>query len=163
MAKLYELTQYYNNLLELIDNPELEPDMIKASLDGVQEEIDIKAENIAKLIKSIEVDIAGFREEEIRLANRRKTLENRKEGLKTYLDDQMRALGMEKIKGKIFTIAFQKNPPSVDIVDTQLLPKEYFCEPVEPVPDKKHIMEDLKAGKEIPGAAIKQGMSLRIR
>jgi hypothetical protein len=163
MPKLYELSQNYNNLLDLLDNPDIPGEMITEALNTVNEDIEEKAENICKLIKSMEADATGYKEEESRLQNRRKTIENKVKGLKDYLDGAMKATGKEKIKGKLFTVAYQKNPPSVDITDIGILPKEYFCEPVEPAPDKKHIMEDLKAGKEIPGATIKQGMSLRIR
>lgn len=162
MAKLYELTQNYKNLIDLLDNPDVPRDMIDAALNEVGEDIDIKAENIAKLIKSIDVDIAGYKEEEKRMADRRKTLENRVAGLKEYLDSAMKATGKERIKGKVFTIAYQKNPPSVAVIDEKAIPEEYFI-PQEPILDKKLLLGDLKNGKEVPGAAIKQTVGLRIR
>lgn len=162
MSKLYELTQNYNNLLELLDNPDIPKEMIDAALNEVGEEIELKAENIVKVIKSLEVDISGYKEEEKRMADRRKSLENRVTGLKDYLDSAMKATGKERIKGKVFTISYQKNPPSVDIKDEKAIPKEYFI-PQESVLDKKQLLADLKAGKEIDGAAIKQTMGLRIR
>lgn len=102
MAKLYELAQNYQNLLELLDNPEIPQDMIREALNGVGEDIEEKAENIAKIIKSIEVDVSGFKEEEKRLSARRKSLENRISSLKQYLDGTMKATGKTKIKGKVF-------------------------------------------------------------
>lgn len=162
MAKLYELTQNYNNLLELLDNPDIPKEMIDSALNEVGEEIEIKAENIVKVIKSLEVDIAGYKEEEKRMSDRRKTLENRVTGLKDYLDSAMKATCKERIKGKVFTISYQKNPPSVDIKDAKLIPNKYII-PQETVFNKKLILEDLKAGQEIEGAAIKQTIGLRIR
>lgn len=162
MAKLYELTQNYKNLLDLLDNPEVPKEIIDSSLNEVSEDIDVKAENIAKLIKSIEVDIVGYKEEENRMADRRKSLESRITNLKEYLDRAMRATGKDKIKGKVFTIAYQKNPPSVDIVDEKAIPKEYYVMQA-PKLDKKQLLIDLKEGKEITGAAIKQTLGLRIR
>ena len=162
MAKLYELTQNYNNLLELLDNPDISREMIDSALNETGEEIDTKAENIVKVIKSLEVDISGNKEEEKRMADRRKSLENRVNGLKEYLDAAMKATGKEKIKGKVFTISYQKNPPSVDIKDEKAIPKEYFIAQ-DPALDKKQLLADLKAGKEIDGAAIKQTMGLRIK
>lgn len=162
MAKLYELTENYNNLLDLIDNPEIPREMIDAALNEVGEEIEVKAENIAKLIKSIEVDAKGMKEEEQRLSSKRKSLENRISNLKAYLESAMRTTGKEKIKGKVFTLAFQNNPPSVDVINLEAIPKEYLIEQ-EPTLDKKSILEALKSGLEVPGAVIKQGQSLRIR
>jgi predicted nuclease with TOPRIM domain len=161
MSKLYELTQNYQNLLDLLDNPEIPQDIIQEALNSVGEDIEVKVENIAKLIKSIEVDAKGFKEEEQRLATRRKSLENRIDSLKDYIEGAMRATSREKVKGKIFTLAIQKNAPSVDIVDLEAIPEEYFVVTKELT--KKQILEALKAGIEVPGAQIKQTESLRIR
>lgn len=163
MGKLYELTTNYNNLTDLLDNADIPREIIKEALDQVEGDIADKLENIAKLIRNIETDASALREEEKRLADRRHTSENRVKNLKMYAEDAMRATGLTKVKGSLFTLAIQKNPPSVLIGDVDVLPKEYFCEPVEPAPDKKHIMEALKAGVVVPGAELAQSESLRIR
>ncbi|MFR5747044.1 MAG: siphovirus Gp157 family protein, partial [Romboutsia timonensis] len=77
MMKLYELTQNYLNLQELLENPEIPAEMIETALNEVGGQIEDKAENIAKLIKTLEADVSGFKAEEKRLADRRKSLENR--------------------------------------------------------------------------------------
>lgn len=161
MAKLYELTQNYNNLLELVDNPDVPTEMLEESLNSIDDEIDTKAENIAKVIKSIESDIAGLKGEEKRLADRRKSLEGRIDNLKEYVEGSMRAVGKEKIRGKAFTLGIQRNAPSVDIIDEDVIPEQYFITKKEL--SKKDILVALKKGEEVPGAAIKQTESLRIR
>ncbi|ACO85375.1 siphovirus Gp157 family protein [Clostridium botulinum] len=161
MAKLYELTQNYNNLLDLVDNPEVAKEVLEESLNQIHEEIDIKLENVAKVIKSIEVDAKGLKEEEKRLADRRKSLENRIVNLKEYAENSMRVTGITKIKGKVFTLGIQKNVPSVEITEEEMIPEEYFITEKKLV--KKDILAALKEGKEVPGAAIKQTESLRIR
>ncbi|NEZ47837.1 siphovirus Gp157 family protein [Clostridium niameyense] len=162
MAKLYELTQNYNNLLDLIDNPEVPVEMLKESLDNIREGIEVKVENIAKVIKSIEIDVKGLKEEEKRLADRRKSLENRISSLKDYTESSMRATGLKKIKGKVFTLGIQKNAPSLEIESKKGIPTKYFI-PQEPKLDKKTLLGDMKEGIEVPGVTIKQTESLRIR
>jgi len=161
MAKLYELTQNYNNLLELVDNPDVPTEMLEESLNSIDDEIDTKAENIAKVIKSVESDVAGLKGEEKRLADRRKSLEGRIDNLKEYVEGSMRAVGKEKIRGKVFTLGIQKNAPSVDIIDEDVIPEQYFITKKEL--SKKDILVALKKGEEVPGAAVKQTESLRIR
>ena len=161
MAKLYELTQNYNNLLELADNPDVPTEMLEESLNSIDDEIDTKAENIAKVIKSIESDVAGLKGEEKRLADRRKSLEGRIDNLKEYVEGSMRAVGKEKIRGKAFTLGIQKNAPSVDVTNEDAIPEQYFITKREL--SKKDILAALKKGEEVPGAAIKQTESLRIR
>lgn len=160
--KLYELQQSYLNLQELLENADIPQEVIIKALDEVGEQLEEKAENIAKLIKTLEVDITGFKEEEKRLADQRKVLENRVKNLKEYLDGAMKATGKLKFKGKLFSFNIQKNPPSVDIINEKSIPSEFFIEQ-QPLLDKKALLAALKEGKEIEGATIKQTESLRIR
>lgn len=162
MAKLYELTQCYKNLLDLIDNPEIPADIISNSLNEVEEDMNTKLENVAKVIKSIEVDAKGLKEEEKRLADRRKSLENRIINLKEYAESSMKAVGLTKIKGKVFTLGIQKNAPSIEIETENDIPTKYFI-PQEPKLDRKTLLKDMKEGIEIPGVSVKQTECLRIR
>ena len=159
---LYELTENYRNLQDLLENPEIDQDLIEKALDEVEEQLEEKAENIAKLIKTLESEVTGFKTEEKRLADRRKSLENRIAALKSYIDAAMKATGKKKFKGQLFSFNIQKNPPSVNITDSTLIPKEYFIEQ-EPVLDKKTVLAELKNGVIVPGAELKQTESLRIR
>ena len=160
--KLYELTQNYMNLQDLLENPEIPQEMVIEALNNVGDELEDKAENIAKLIKTLDVEVAGFKEEEKRLAERRKSLENNIKGLKQYLENAMKVTGKVKFKGKLFSFNIQKNVPSLNIESTENIPKEFFIEQ-EPVLDKKAVLSALKEGKEIEGVSIKQTESLRIR
>ena len=160
--KLYELTQNYRNLQELLDDETIPQDEILKALNGLEGQFDEKAENIVKVMKSIDADVKGLKDEEKRLSDRRKALENRSINLKAYLTDSMRAIGKEKIKGNIFTLAFQKNPPSANISDTTLIDYKYLI-PQLPTIDKKSILTDLKSGLVVAGAELKQESSLRIK
>lgn len=164
MAKLYEISDRYKNLDELLDNPELEDakETIRKALDDVDEEFDTKAENVAKVIKSKEVDYEGIDEEIKRLQARKKSLKGQVDNLKGYLFGYMKGLNKRKIKGKLFTLSVQKNSPSVDIEDVESLPQEYQI-PQAPKIDKKLLLNSLKNGAKIPGAKIRQSESLRIR
>lgn len=161
MAKLYELTEQYSNLMELLDNPEVPQEMLEESLNKINDELDVKLENIVKVIKSMEVDVKGFKEEEKRLADRRKSSENRITNLKEYVEGAMRATGIKKVNGKVFTLGIQKNVPSVDITDENSIPEEYFI--LEKRLVKKKVLEAHKEGRKVPGTTIKRTESLRIR
>jgi hypothetical protein len=160
--KLYELSSAYAQVMELME--EGESDSLRDTLESIQEPLEEKAENIAKLIQSINADCEVIKNEEKRLADRRKALENKSTGLKQYLQEQLEHAGLSKVKRTMFTISIQNNPPAVDVLDDDLIPKDYWIVP-DPVPslDKKTIMKILKEGQEVPGVALKQGRSLRIR
>jgi len=159
--KLYDLTHNYQNLLELMDDESIPQEEITAALNGLEGEFNLKAENIAKLMRSMESDTKAIKDEENRLSKRRKALENRVISLKTYLSDSMRAIGKDKIKGDIFTLSFGKCPPSVYISDEALIDEAYYVD--NPIIDKKLILTELKGGHKVNGAELKQETSLRIK
>ena len=159
--KLYELTQNYLNLLDLLENPDVPDEMVQAALNEVEGDFEDKAENVVKLMKSIEGDIKAFKEEETRLYTRRKSLENKVKNLKEYLEGNLKALGKREIKGKIFTLRIQKNAPKLIIEDLESIPKEYLETYIEA--NKNKIKDDLKNGIEIAGAKLEASESLRIK
>jgi predicted nucleic acid-binding Zn-ribbon protein len=82
--KLYELSQnYVTQLLELADS--LDQETFQDTLSSLEEAIEDKAENVAKLIKCLDSDCKAIKEEEQRLADRRKALENKISSIKEYL------------------------------------------------------------------------------
>jgi len=159
--KLFELTEQYQKLLSMIDE-ECDMQAIQDTLEGIEGMITDKAENIAKLIKSIEADEQAIKAEEERLYNRRKALENRRLSIKSYLESQLIGANIDKIKGTMFTITIQNNPPSVQIADDAIVPEKYYIlQP--PKLDKKALLEDLKAGAIIEGISLQQTKGVRIR
>jgi DNA repair exonuclease SbcCD ATPase subunit len=157
--KLYELAQNYAHLLEMAE--EMDPEVLKDTLSSIQEEIEDKAENIAKLIRNLEADAKIIREEEKRLAERRQSIEKKIDYLKQYLQEQLEVAGLQKVKRATITVSIQYNPPSVEIADENLIPSDYKIPQFKI--DKKSIMERLKNGEEIPGCSLKQTKGVRIR
>ena len=164
MGKLYEIAERYKNLEDLLDSDNAgdAETVIKLALDDVQEEFDIKAENIAKMIRAKEVDVNGIDEEIKRLQNRKKTDQNKILYLKQYLFEHMKLLKKDKIKGKLFTLSIKKTPPKVAIEEEEIIPKEYW-RPQPDILDKKSILDALKNNMEIPGVKLEQGTTLGIR
>lgn len=162
MAKLYEISDRYKNIQELLDNPDLPEVDILQALSKIDEEFDTKAENIAKLISALNSDIDGMAKEIKRLQNRKSVMEHRADDLKSYIYEHMKAIKKKKIKGKLFTLSIQKNGPSVNVIDESAVPGQYKI-PQPPKLDKKAILTDLKQGVEVNGVEMKQGTSLRIR
>lgn len=157
--RLYELSQQWESVLEMAE--QLEPEALKDTLDSIEEAFEDKVENTAKVIKSLEADVHTI-EEEIKRLNARKTaLKNNAANLKNYLQEEMERVGKTKIKASLFNVGIQNNPPSLRLAD-EFENQRYLIE-VVPKYDKRAILADLKAGKEVAGAEVVQGRSLRIR
>ena len=155
---LYELSQNYLAVQDM----DLEPETLKDTLDSIEEAIEVKAENIAKWIRNLEADKKAFEEEEKRFKEKKQAADNRIKSLKLYLEDNMRLTGKTKFKAGFFSFAIQNNPPSVEVFDEALIPKQFLI--AQPVKiDRAGIKELLKAGEEVPGAELKQTEGLKIR
>lgn len=155
---LYELTQNYLQVLEIAENG----DDLADTLEALEDAIEVKAENTAKVIKQLEANAEMLANESRRLSERKSAIENNVRNLKRYLQEQLDKCGKSKIKGEIFTVAIQNNPQSVDVLDESLIPSTYFIQQA-PKLDRKELLTHLKAGEEIAGVTIKQTKSLWIR
>lgn len=168
MASLYELSGDYVKFSELMEMEELEPEMQEAleeALGNLGEDIEIKLENYAKIIKNFESDIAGLKVEEERLNKKRKTLENSIKNMKQRMTEAMIQTGKVDIKGDLFKFKVQANPPAVvmDVNYIEDVPDKYLIAQ-DPKIDKKKLAEDLKAGVELDGVAhLQASATVRIR
>lgn len=160
MSTLYELTDNYQQVLEIAE--QLDPETLKDTLDSLDDAIDSKAENSAKVIRELEGNINALTSEIQRLNERKTALNNNVRFLKEYLQNEMEKVGKNKIKSDLFTVGIQNNPPSVHVGNEKEIPRDYFTEQ-EPKLDKKRLKNDLKAGAEIDGAELRQSKGVRIR
>jgi len=159
MATLYELTGQYRELLELAESEELDKQLIADTLEGLDGEIEIKADGYAKVIRELEGKTAVLKDEIDRLSKRKSVIENNIKNLKQALETAMRATGKTKFKTELFSFNIQKNPAR--LVITGEVPEEFLI-PQEPKVDNKAIKELLKQ-QELPFAYLEQSESLRIR
>ena len=168
MASLYDLTGDYAKFAEYMEQVELEPEMQEAledALNNLGEDIEIKLENYAKIIKNFESDITGLKAEEDRLAKKRKAMENSIKNMKQRMTEAMIQTGKVDIKGELFKFKVQANPPAVvmDVNYIEDVPEKYLIAQ-DPKIDKKKLAEDLKAGVELDGVAhLEASASIRIR
>ena len=164
MSTIYELTDDFLRLLEMAEDPETDPQAFADTLEGLEYEIEVKAENYAKVIKQLDSDAAGIDAEIKRLQAKKSAIANSQDRMKKTLEGAMIATGKVKFKTDLFSFNIQKNPPSVELDEEQLelIPIEYLI-PQDPKPDKKRMLAELKEGKELGFARLKQTESLRIR
>jgi len=159
LATLYELTSDFLQVQQMIEDG---VEGLEDTLESINLALEDKLENIGKVIRNLESEVNQFKEEEKRLADKRKAIENNIKRLKDYAEQSMIATGNKKLKTGIFTFAIQKNPPSINVVDEKLIPKKYFV-PVDPKLDKKSIQQSIKDGELVPGVQLIQREGLRIR
>lgn len=137
---LYDLTEAYNSVLDL-DLPE--EDAIRI-LGQIEDAVEQKVENIGLARRSVDAEVKVLKDEIERLSDRKKSLEKKSDWLKEYAYSAMKQFGIEKIKGTRLTVWIQNNPPSVDVVDEDKVPKKFKIKQPDKI-DKKLILEELKS------------------
>lgn len=164
MATLYELTEEWQQLIAMMGDPDVDPEVLQDTLEGLSGEIDDKGDNYAKVIRMYEGDIATIGAEIKRLTALKQSKQKNIERMKESLKKAMQATGKTKFKTSLFSFGIRKNPVKL-VIDMQTkIPAYYYVVP-DPKPElnKALIMEDLKAGKEVEGAHLEQGEALMIK
>jgi len=161
MATLYELTGSFKELMEMVQDETMDQQMINDTLEGIEYEIEEKADSYAKLIKCLEGDVDAISKEIERLNNKKKTITGNISSIKKNLEKAMLVTGKTKFKTELFGFSIQKNPASVFIDQEENIPAEYW-KPQKPVLDKKALGAFLK-DNDVEYAHLVQTESLRIR
>lgn len=165
MANLYQLTNNYETVLNMLYDEDIDEQMILDTLEGIEGEIEDKADGYAKIIKELLGDAEKIKEEKTRLEKRQKTFENRAKILKDNLENSMRQIGKTKFKTELFSFNIQKNGGKLPLIidDISKVPIEYFKH-TEKELDNTKIREAINAGEKISFAHYgEQGESLRIK
>lgn len=163
--RLYDLTEEYAALRDMLYDPEVDELTLRDTMEAVWGEIEDKADGYAKIIMDMKADTDILREEENRLAARRRHLESRSKYLKDTLEANMRAIGKTKFKTALFSFNIQKNGGLEPLVIDGLIddiPGKYLI-PQPPVPNNEAIRK-LLTEKQVDWAHLDpRGESLRIR
>lgn len=165
--KLYQVTDNYNNLLELLTSPELaeNPDVIGA-LEAIEDEFNNKAVNTVKAIKMVESDIDTIDGEIKRLQAMKKVRQNALDSVKDYLKRNMAATGIFKIESPLFKIGYSERKNAAVELDETLFLANNLNEDLVSVkitPSKTAIKKALEAGEQIIGARLVDSQVLTIR
>lgn len=154
MANIYELTDDYLRILELMEDPELDPQLLADTMEAVKGNYEEKIDGYAYCMQSVKDDIKTIDEAIKRLQSRKQTMENNARRMGEVVFQSMKATGNAKIKTAVHTVWIQKNPESVvmDVDDWKSVPEEYLRQK-DPEINKTAIKEALKAGADLSGIA----------
>ena len=162
MSNLYQLTNNYETVLNMLYDEEVDEQMILDTLEGIEGEIEDKADGYAKIIKELETKKNARKEEAKRLTESAKVFENRVNTLKQNLFNTMKSTGKTKFATDLFTFNIAKNSGKQPLTIDGDVPKEYTKTVFEN--DTEKIRADLEAGKKLPFAHLEpRGESLRIK
>lgn len=162
---LYELTDEYKAVEAMLEEEGVEEQVILDTLEGIDGEIEEKADNYAKMIKNLLAEAEALKVEEGRLSARRKAKESLAQKLKSRLQANLEFIGKTKFKTLLFSFSVAKNGGKRPLFITDNIdeiPGKYLIQQ-DPVPDKEEIRKLLEK-KEVDWAHLGDyGTHLNIR
>ena len=159
---LYEITSGFPALMENEEITQEEKEKIQEELTVLLQQ---KSQNIIGYTKNIELTISAMKEEEKRISDNRKSLENKLINFKKYVKECMERNDITKIETALGVLSIAKSPTSVEIVNEDEIPGEFKQEVVTVKIDKTKIKNYFKETGEIPEGTniITNNTSLRIK
>lgn len=140
------------------------------TLDGIEQEFEDKAENVAAYIKSLKAEADDLKEEEAALNRRRKVKENQIDRLKDYLLHSMMTINRTKIDTPKAKLSIRNNAESVQFDDEEQFIRlclargqDDYLRYKDPELNKTAVKKALQSGMEIDGARLIRTQSLIIK
>lgn len=149
--KLYEISQQYQGLMAMSED--LPEEVLFDTLEAITDELDTKAEAIIHVIANM--DVTPIDTEIKRLQRMKKTIVNRKAGLKDYLRHNMQACDISKIEWPTGAVTLKKPTKVVNIYNASDVPDRYMK--ITYTPDKAGIKMALARGDVVSGCSLVDG------
>jgi hypothetical protein len=122
---------------------------------GLKEALIKAAERVAEL-DALDESINATKE---RMTARQHRLATQRETLITAICEAMIMTGMPRLDTAAGLLSLKKVPPKLIVIADEDVPSQYWDVPEPPAPkiNKKRLFDDIKAGKEVPGATKSNG------
>lgn len=155
---LYEIKQDFEKAIEECVDMETGEIINPTRLDELNMVLTDKRENVALYIKNLSAEAKAIDEEAKNLTNRKRVLNNKVEGLKKYLADNLEGHKFETAK---VVVSFRKSE-QLEINSIEHIPTEYLISQ-EPKIDKVALKKSIKQGVVINGVQIITKQNIQIK
>lgn len=163
---LYEIAAQFHDLELLESGDDVPPEVLAATLEGLEGEFDAKCVNIAKFILNLEASAANIAAAAKAMKLRGERVQRRADSIRAYMLFQIQSIDLKKkIETTEITIARRENPPAVQVTDEKAIPEAYWFQPELPPKqlDKAAIKDALQNEVTVPGAYLSRGERLEIK
>lgn len=164
---LYEIENELLFALDTIDGMELDDPLrgeLEAQIAGTVALELRKIDGVCRMLAHFDGQTALATAEIKRIQARKARCERATERLEAAAKGAMELAGKTKVEGETSTLKLQANPPSVVIVDADLVPAAYkTCVPESWTIRKADVAKALKAGVLVPGADLSEGNTRLVR
>lgn len=162
MSTLYELTDQFVKVSELLQSGDYDEQVLNDTLESIQVSLEDKVDGYVGVIKNFEAENIAIDQEIKRLQERKKVNVNGINRLKENLMYSLEQTGQKKVKSALNTVSIRNNAPSLKILDEVNIPKKFYIEQ-EPKLDKHELLKYVKENGAFAGVGIKQSQSLVVK
>lgn len=159
MNTLYQLQAEYMQLLDMLQDPDVDPEIITDTLEGIEGEIEIKADSLITVCKELEAQAQKWKTEKERAEKNQRTAENSAKRIKESILQAMQMAGKQKMPTEHYSLSIAKNGGLAPLVLKGPVPMEY-C---KHEPDNTKIRELLKNNSVGWAELGEKGVHLGIR
>jgi len=162
---IFNLSDDYMQILGMMEDPDLDKQMLKDTMEGIEGALEDKFDNYVFVAKEMQADIKTLEETIKELQARKDSKEANLKKMKEIMTLVMNTTGKVKFKTSLHSYWVQKNPESVviDTEDVKAIPEDYLTFK-EPEPNKTAIKAAIKDGMDFQGLAhIEQTEGVRWR
>ena len=164
MTTLFAIAAQYREDVARLADLDLDEQTLADTLESLGGEIEIKAQNVAHVIRVIEAESEACATWAKDANNRARAAASRALALRKMLGDTLQGLGMTKVSGPGVSISFRAST-AIEIDDAAQIPNEFMRHKPAPPPeiDKVAIAAALRVGRIVPGARVEQRKTLSIK
>jgi hypothetical protein len=158
-TKLFELVGQIKEFEKIADSEDLEPELIRDTLESLEWDFETKAVNVAKFVLDLESRAEAIGEAAKLQKARADRIQRRADSIRAYLLWSLQCVDRKRIETADLVIARRNNPVAVQITDEKSVPDSYWVQP-EPPPkkiDKRLVKDALQSGVHIEGAYLESG------
>lgn len=160
MATIYEIRNVFIELLEIAQDPDVDPQVIADTMESIEGEFEDKADSYVVVMKELQAQADKFGKEIERLTTHKTTISNNINRMKSILLESMHAIGKDKLQTEHFKLSVRKNGGLAPLKITGDVPDE-FC---KFEPDNAKIRAALDEGENLDFAELdERGVHLDIR
>lgn len=157
---LFELNDNYK---ELASRDDLDPTILKDTLDAIQDDRKSKLDNLATWADQLKSEIDFMSDKKNSWEDEITYRKNKLAWIKQYITDVLDDAGIKRLTTDNHLLSARDFKASTIIDSDEKLPDRFKVTETTTKPDKKAIYKALKAGEEVPGAHLKPNRNTVIK
>ncbi len=157
---LFELNDNYK---ELASRDDLDPTILKDTLDAIQDDRKSKLDNLATWADQLKSEIDFMSDKKKSWEDEITYRKNKLAWIKQYITDVLDDAGIKRLTTDNHLLSARNFKASTIIDSDEKLPDKFKVTETTTKPDKKAIYKALKSGEEVPGAHLKPNRNTVIK